>query len=337
MNNSSVVYRSIVTSKFRTEKMLNFYQSLGTGEDKNTMYVTFGRAEPWADNENDPGFAPPYPVDDVQGIEDMWSHMMGSVKVYKSMLDSIVPRKDWGDVRYPNPRNFQIGEIVVANNAPYNRTDAGAGWMVYRCVDIPDTGTCSIYDILNKTECLKLGGKWTSSVESMRPPAGTRDTEESKDLINMGDGYLWEYLYEIPPDVSINRCTNEYIVVPWPDEVEADPTRWGYHNNLTWQQNDFGIIYRVKANTIRFKAFLDSVYFPEFSLPGNKGFRQLSIISNPLEAKAKPNDPNVKCEKEYYEVIDMDRHSGEMIYMENRPPVIRAMDQTEELNIIFEF
>ncbi|MFP9202534.1 hypothetical protein ACLI2R_15470, partial [Enterococcus faecalis] len=112
---------------------------------------------------------------------------------------------------------------------------------------------------------------------------------------------------------------------------------WGYEDNLTWQQDDFGLIYRVKANTIRFKAYLDSVYFPEAALPGNKGFRQISIITNPLEAKAHPNDPNVKAEKDYYDPEDLMRHSGEMIYMENRPPIIMAMDQTEEINILFTF
>lgn len=334
MNNSSVIYRAIVTSKFRTKKMQNFYQTVGDGADQNTLYVTFGRSKPWAANENDPGFAPPYPIDDTEGEVDMWTNMLGSVKVYKSMLDAITPRKDWGDIEYPNPKNFQIGEIVVTNSAPYNRTNIGSGWMVYRCIDIPSVGTCSITDFTDKVECIKLGGTWTASSESLYPPSGRGDTEGR---VDMKDGYLWEYLYEIPPDVSINRCTNEYIVVPWPDEVEADPTRWGYQNNLTWQQDDYGIIYRVKANTVRFKAYLDSVYFPEASLPGNDGFRQIAVIENPLETKVHPNDPNVKCIKEYYNVINMERHSGEMIYMENRPPIVRAMDQTEEVNIIFTF
>lgn len=338
MNDSSVIYRSIVTSKFRTEKMQNFYQAIGDGPDKNTLYITFGRSTPWSDNESEVGFAPPYPIDDVEGVVDMWTNMMGSVKVAPSMLDAIVPRKDWGDIRYPNPRTFQIGEIVVVNSAPYNATEVGAGWLVYRCLDIPDAGVCSISAIKEKGECIKLGGKWTSSAESAYPPRGRGDAEKDDDrIVNMGDGYIWEYLYEIPPDVSINRCTNEYIVVPWPEEVAEDPQRWGYHNNLTWQQDDHGIIFRVKAYTIRFKAYFDSVYFPEAALPGNKGFRQIAVIVNPLEAKSKPNDPNVKAEKEYYIPIDLMRHSGEMIYMENRPPIIMAMDQTEEINIIFEF
>ncbi|WBF82551.1 baseplate wedge subunit [Escherichia phage a15] len=28
---------------------------------------------------------------------------------------------------------------------------------------------------------------------------------------------------------------------------------------------------------------------------------------------------------------------GSLIYMENRPPIIMAMDQTEEINILFTF
>lgn len=336
MNDSSVIYRSIVTSKFRTEKMLNFYESIGDEDKDNTIYITFGRSTPWSENESEVGFAPPYPVDNTQGVEDMWTNMMGSVKVAPSMLDAIIPRKDWGDIRYPNPRNFAIGEIVVVNSAPYNATEVGAGWLVYRCIDIPDSGRCSISTIKNKEECIKLGGKWTSNIQSSTPPKGRGDSI-SENTIDTLDGYLWEYLYEIPPDVSINRCTNEYIVVPWPEEVEADPTRWGYNNNLEWQHDDYGIVYRVKAYTVRFKAYFDSVYFPEAALPGNKGFRQISVITNPLEAKSIPSEPNKKAKNLWYSPIDLERQSGEMIYMENRPPIIMSMDQTEEINIIFEF
>ena len=88
MLSSSVVYRGIITSKFRTEKMYNFYQMVGDSPDQNTIFVTFGRSEPWAANESDPGFAPPYPNDTTEGVVDMWTNMMGSVKVDKSLLDA---------------------------------------------------------------------------------------------------------------------------------------------------------------------------------------------------------------------------------------------------------
>lgn len=334
MNDSSMVYRAIITSKFRTEKMLNFYNLVGDTALQNTIYLTFGRDTPWSPLENDPGFAPPYPVDNVNGVEDVWTNILGSVKIQKSYLDAVIPRRDWGDIRYPNSRTFVVGDIVVSNTMPTNRVPGAEGWMVYRVVDVPSDGVCSISQIANKVECKKLGGKWTPSVQSSVPPSGRGDTEG---MVDMGDGYLWEYLYEIPPDVSINRCTNEYIVVPWPDEIKADPKRWGYQNNLSWQQNDFGLIFRIRATMIRFKAYLDSVYFPEASVLGNKGFRQLSLIMNPLERKALPTAPNVKAIKGNYGKTGLERHSGEMVYIENRQPVIRAMDQTEEVSIIFDF
>lgn len=332
--NSSVIYRSIITAKFRTEKMYTFYKTVNDDADGTTLYVSFGKGDAWADNESAVGFAPPYPADDTDSVVDVWSNMMGAVKIPYSMLDCVIPRRDWGDSNYANSNSFSIGDIVVSNSGSYNKTDSSSGWLVYKCVDIPSEGVCSIADITDKNECITIGGTWTASTQSTVTPHGTGDTNGNVDT---GDGYLWEYLYEIPADVSINKCTNEYIVVPWPDQIEQDPASWGYANNLTWQQDDYGLIYRIKANMVRFTAYLDSINFPQFSLPGNKGFRQLSIITNPLEAKVNASDPNVKCLNSSYIATNMFRQSGEMIYIENRQPVIRAMDQTEQVAVVFEF
>lgn len=332
----SEIYRTIITSKFRTEKLLSFYEMVGDTDRQTTLYIGFGRSLPWADNEKDNGFAPPYPSDTVEGYADMWTNMIGAMKVSKSLVDPVIPRKDWGDARYPSPRTFLIGDIVVTNNAPYNMTDVGEGWKVYRVVDVPQTGSCSITGIFEKDECSKLGGKWTPNYLSVAPPRGRGDGEKGG-LVDMGDGYLWEYLYTIPPDVSINRCTNEYIVVPTPDELTADFIRWGYEDNLSWQANDANLVYRLRVVTLRFRAYMDSVYFPEASWPGNDGFRQICVVINPLEKKERPNAPNVKATKNYYRVSQLERNSGEMIYMENRPPITRSTDQTEQIDLIFSF
>ena len=88
---------------------------------------------------------------------------------------------------------------------------------------------------------------------------------------------------------------------------------------------------KIKAITLRFRAYMDSVYFPETALPGNGGFRQISLVLNPLE------DDLSYAKKESYKIKELELHSGEMIYTENRPPIIRSLDQTEEVNILFEF
>lgn len=324
-------YRAIVTSKFRTKNLLNFYNMVGDEPTKNTIYATFGRDTPWSANETDPGFAPPYPNDSIDGIVDMWTRMLGLVKIDKSLLDAVIPRKDWGDIRYDNPKTFFIDDIVVVNSAAYNRTDSSLGWMVYRCVDVPNIGSCSIDGITGKVECIQIGGKWTATHESVEPPRGTAMS------IDMGDGYLWEYLYTIPADVSINRCTNEHIVVPFDDELRDDPARWGYENTILWYPEQVDLIYRVKVNTLRFRAYMDSIYFPEASLPGNTGFRQMSIIINPLLKKSTPSAADVKATGVAYKPNELEKGSGEEIYMENRQPITRALDQTEEINIIFSF
>ncbi|MGL4522761.1 MAG: baseplate wedge subunit [Bacilli bacterium] len=329
------IYRAIITSKFKTQNLLHFHNMVGDTVSpvvgKNNVYLSFGRQQQWADNETDVGFAPPYPIDTSDGVVDVWTNMIGVVKIKKEFFEAVIPRRDYGDVRYDRPRSFHIGDIIVVNSAPYNRTEPGKGMIVYRCVDIPDDGSCSISTIDNKIECLKLGGVWEPTITSTFPPIGTGDA------IDMKDGYFWEYLYTIPADVSINSVTNEFIIVPFPEEIQEDPKRWGMEEILQSDPDRYDVIYRVKCNTLRFKAYLDSLYFPESALPGNKGFRQMSIILNPLEAKPLQSSPDVQAAKDNYKLKELEKHTGEMIYIENRQPIIRASDQVEEVSIFFDF
>jgi hypothetical protein len=331
----TTIYRSIITSKFRTQNLMHFYNLVGDTVSptvtENQVYLSFGKGTEWATNENDPGFAPPYPMDNSDGVVDVWSNMMGIVKIKKEYFDAVIPRRDWGDIRYPRPRSFYIGDIIVVNSAPFNVTEPGKGMMVYRCVDIPELGDCSISTIDNKVQCLRLGGIWEPENDSFEPPRGHGDA------IDMQDGYLWEYLYTIPADVSINRVTNEYIVVPLPDEVNRDPERWGLEHVIQSDMNSDELVFRVSCNTLRFRAYLDSIHFPAQSLPGNTGFRQMSIIINPLLKRKETDSPDVVATDDNYKPEQLEKHSGEMIYIENRQPIIRSLDQVEEVSIIFEF
>ncbi|ALY07197.1 baseplate wedge subunit [Vibrio phage vB_VmeM-32] len=326
----TIIYRSRITSSFRTENMLNFYSMVGDDSDLNSYYVTFGRDESWSDNEFDPNFAPPYPDDNVAGQADMWTRMLGAVKVPKEMLKPVFSRRDWGNASQPNPFTFKIGDIVVVNSAPYNRTSLGDGWLIYKCVDVPNDGLCSITSLINKKDCMEQGGVWTPSILSILPRG-------KSDAVDMEDGYLWEYLYTIPTDVAINECTKDYIIVPTPDELLNDKKKWGYDNVLEWYPNRYDLPHRMNCNTLRFRAFMDSIYFPSASKIGNNGFRQISVLKNPLERKNHPSDDDVKLTKGNVLPSEIETHSGEMIYMENRQPIIRALDQTEEINIVFQF
>lgn len=331
--NQQIFYRAVITSHFRTKNLVNFYESIGDEEGQTSLYLTFGMSSKWSDREEDVGFAPPFPNDDLSGVSTVWENIDGILKVDKSLIDPVIPRRDWGDINYANPRTFRIGDIVVTNTATYNQTEDVGGWGVYRVIDVPDAGGCSIEDFTDKQTCLDVGGIWTPSYESDKAPSGMGNAEK------MGvyqDGYVWEYLYTIPSDVAINRCTNELIVVPTPNELRDNPQKWGYKSNLTGEHEEYDLIYRAKVVSLRFRAWLDSIYFPESALPQNKGFRQLSLIMNPLLAKEHVYDNNVIARGETYTRDDLLKHSGEMLYIENRPPIYRSLDQVEQLNIIFE-
>ncbi len=331
----SDIYRSRITSRFRTKNLLNFRNSVGDDSDSNRLYLAFGRTEPWSDNENEVGFAPPYPSDDSEGYLDIWNRLIGAGKVKQSALDAVIPRKDWGDIRQNDPFRFYIGDIICTNTIDnVNVTERGEGIMVYRCIDVPDTGECSISSITEKDECMKLGGTW-NAIQS--PGANVNIPFGQGDAIDTKDGYVWEYLYTIPAEAVINRVTNEYIVVPFPDEALNNPEAWRITNSIYWNPGNNDIIYRTKCTQLRFKVFLDSIDFPEASKPGNTGFRQISIIVNPLESKDDDSDPDVDATDDVYLKKDLLHSSGEIMYIENRTPIIRSYDQVEEINIIFDF
>jgi len=306
---------------------------MGDGQDQNTLYLAFGMSEKWSDREEDVGFAPPYPMDDNEGISTVWQNIEGILRVDKNLIDPVIPRRDWGDTKYSDPTIFRIGDIIVTNTARFNKTEDIGGWVVYRCIDVPEEGACSIDEFTDKETCINVGGVWTPSRHSIFPPSGRGDAE------SMGvypDGYVWEYLYTIPTDVAVDRCTNELLVVPTPSELRENPSRWGYQDRITYEHEEYDLIYRVKVVSLRFRAYLDAIYFPESALPSNKGFRQISLILNPLEAKKTPQDKNVRAKGETYTKSQLLRSSGEMIYIENRPPIYRSLDQEEQINIIFE-
>lgn len=332
---NEMTYRVLETTGLRTSKLMNYVENIGDGVNNTTLYLTFGRNQPWSPRENEPNYVPPYPTESLEYLSTVWRDIMGFLKIRKEWIDAVYPRKDWGDVEFADSRTFNIGDIVVANTNPNNRTDDEVGWTVYKLIDVPDEGACSIDGIYDKGECMLEGGIWTPSYESTKPPSGRGDAER---LGTFGDGYVWEYLYTIPLDVAVNRCTKEYIVVPLPSLLKANPERWGFEDNISQRHDDYDLIYKMKVTKLMFKAYLDSVYFPETALPNkNNSFRQVSIIQDPLLVKSSKFNKDRKATGNYYKPSDIMRGTGQVQLIQNSGPIKRSLDQTEEITIIFDF
>ena len=335
----AVVYRGIVSSFYRTNNLLNFYSNTIQSNDdvEASLYLIVGRKESWATNENDVGFAPPYPYDEPAGYADVWNRALGFVKIKESNTVAIYPRRDWGDPTLNN--TFQIGDIVCTNTAEYNHSNGSgvdAGVMVYKCVDIPNQGNCSIDNIeLNdgadaKETCIGLGGSWLT--------APAFDIPTGKGLaITTTDEYTWEYMYTIPPAYVITDVTDDYIPVPFPDDVNVKPKEWGLENTISENMDQDRTIYNMKTNLLRFKIPLSVAQFPELADQNGDGFRQLSIVYNPGEVITEYNAPFVSAEEDFYLPDELQFNSGEIIYMENRQPIYKSTYQEELITITFSF
>ncbi|ALP47008.1 baseplate wedge subunit [Vibrio phage phi-Grn1] len=337
------IYRSTITTEYRVNNLMNFYENVGDDDDKNTIYLMFGRNEPWSDREDEINFAPPYPNDSPDGKADVWARALGLIKIPKSQLRPVIPRKDWGDPDLNDSLRFTFGDIVTVNTMSINsHPSALNGYMVYRCVDIPETdpnntnirGTCSISTVTNKNDCVAVGGEWnapSSPGNQENIPHGTGNAIET------GDGYVWEYLYTIPPNEVLTNVTKEYIVCPFPNDIIENRVAWGLDQNIVFNENYDETIFNVGAVQLRFRAKLAGSDFIHLFGPGNNGYRQISLVQNPLLIRQDGDTEDTKATEVRYDPHEIQAGTGQIIYMENRQPIRKTLDQVEEFNLIYNF
>ncbi len=337
------IYRSTITTEYRVNNLMNFYDHIGDDSENNTIYLMFGRNTPWSDREDEINFAPPYPDDSADGKADVWARSLGMIKIPKSQLRPVLARKDWGDPDLNDSLRFTFGDIVTVNTMSINaHPSALNGYMVYRCVDIPETdannanirGTCSIPTITNKSDCVAVGGDWhapSSPGNQENIPHGTGNA------IDTNDGYVWEYMYTIPPSEVLTNVTREYIVCPFPDEVIADREAWGLGQNIIFNADTDETIFSIGAVNLRFRAKLSGSDFVHLFGPGNQGYRQISMVQNPLLIREDGATTDIKATANLYNPHEIQEGTGQVIYMENRQPIRKTLDQVEEFNLIYTF
>ncbi|URC15360.1 baseplate wedge subunit [Paraglaciecola Antarctic GD virus 1] len=323
------VFRSLVTSEFRTDNLLNFYRRVGDSPNDNSLYLMFGKNTSWSANEDLPSFTPPLPNDSKAGQAQVWQNALGFSKIPRTDLVPSIPRNDWesGEI-------YSTGSIVITNSISTNLPSiAPNGYPVFKCIKQPDDvgeGTCSISPETYNTKslCLNNGGAWTSQAATALP-------EGSGSSIDGGDGYLWQYLYTIPASQISSNTSNDFIPVPTPEELELDPVQYGLQD-VSSLDDQFRLIYEVKCTTLIFTDRLGSEILGRLGV-SSETYRQISLIINPLLVKEFIVNPDVKAFEEFYLSEDIISEAGEMIYMENRQPITKTVGQAEELRIVMTF
>ncbi len=353
----AAIYRPLVTPEYST-LMVNEIRRF-TDE---SCYLTIGHPQPWSLNEETDEFYPPLPINDNNYKHQFAHDIIGYIRIAKENTRLVIDRRDW-----EYGQSYSEGEIVVVydfvvTSDDYNSdTDitASSGFLVYRCTSVPASasgGTCTLPidsnyngDDIDKATCELNDGLWVGGPVTS-PPNTYSANEETI------DGYTWEYLYTIPPIEVANFCTKEYIVVPSEDELLNNLEYWSREKISTTRFDQARMCYSIGAKKLMIKTVLADDYFRDM-LNAESSYRQIGIVFKPYTFElAAPcgnkspwygvsghcslfgwkiiAEPATQATYSSYEILP---NSGELLYMENRAPIIRAFNEINDIRIVFGF
>lgn len=210
---------AIVTTQFRVVNAENFKRDVV--DPDNSVYVFIGKSDAWSDSvdvtvDSDP----PSPTDNPRDSSETYKNLIAGKLITANDVVHVVPRYDWTS-----------GNAYVA----WDDTDS----------DITIKQFYVITDERKVFKCIKVG-----------PGASTVKPSASQVApFQLGDGYVWKYMYTLAILDAEKFLTNFYIPVktvtytgsdPQTDLSEADYAQWLNQNQSTTDLK--GKIYNIKVD-----------------------------------------------------------------------------------------
>ena len=224
---------AIVTDQFRILNANNFVETIDNsansyyvvvGLANPTLNVGFGRTTAWNTNT-------PNPIDNFNYINHVGDVQIFGKKVTSANVRRLITRRNWTQgTRYEMYRH----DYSVTSPSPVTNSTR-----LY----------ASSYYVMNKNFdvyiCLDNGssGISTTGNASQDEPLFT-DLEPSR-AGESGDGYIWKYLFTVPPSDIIKFDSTEYISVPgdWPTSTETQIQSVRENGDSTINNNQIKKVY----------------------------------------------------------------------------------------------
>lgn len=285
---------SILKFPISVNNALNFIERYNGDESpvEDFLYVGIGKETAWADDNN-----PPTPSDTIDEMRSFWDSLIGVQKVDITDIVAAKQRIDWSS----GNEYFLLNESSTA---------AYAG---------------DFYILNSQNQVFKVYDKDTGGPVTSNEPVFDPDVSTDP-IIDTGDGYKWEFLYDIPTDDVSEINTDDWMIVNWD------------HNETQWQR-DYGDPDAVRTLGARY--CIIKIQLTDDKLPVDVEYRQIGILSNPLaNTSGEPlfTDP-VGLLATYNSPAEDDivKYSGDLIYLENRTPIIRSSGQSETVKVLLKF
>ena len=192
---------AIVTDQFRILNANNFVESVESANNSyyvflglpNAEAVGYGRSDNWDENT-------PAPVDSFSSNKHAGDTIIFGKKITSANIRRIVRRLDWtSGTRYEIYRN----DYSAANTSPLTSASRlySANYFVMN----------SDYRVYIWIENGSSGSNPKGNVSQDEPTF--TDLEPSR-AGESGDGYIWKYLFTVPPSDIIKFDSTEYVTVP---------------------------------------------------------------------------------------------------------------------------
>ena len=192
---------AIVTDQFRILNANNFVESVESANNSyyvflglpNAEAVGYGRSDNWDENT-------PAPVDSFSSNKHAGDTIIFGKKITSANIRRIVRRLDWtSGTRYEIYRNDYSAE----NTSPLTSASRlyssnyfvmNSDYRVYICIENGSSGSLP-----------------TGNVSQDEPTFTDLEPSRAGDS---GDGYIWKYLFTVPPSDIIKFDSTEYVTVP---------------------------------------------------------------------------------------------------------------------------
>lgn len=223
---------------------------------------------------------PPIPTTDLNAQAALWNDIIGAHRIQTNDITLAVPRINW-------TLGATYTVLDPASQNPWSASTyvLASNNYVYNCV---------------------AQGPGTVTTE----PTGTGQN------VDYGDGYRWDFLYDLSTYAATNLLTTNWLPVNWGPTVSALQASSGDVN---------------AADTLNAKYVLLYAKILDTDLPVNVQYRKLAVVDNPL------NSVGQKATLNNYLPVDLTLNSGRMIYTEHRPPITRNAGQFEIIRLTLEF
>ena len=228
---------AIVTDQFRILNANNFVETI---EDSTNSYyvvvglvnpttpiVGFGRSEEWNTNQ-------PNPLDNFNYSNHVGDTMTFGKKVTTDNVRRLITRRDWSQgtkyEMYRHDYSLKNPSPITGSSRLYDSSYyvMNQNFDVYVCIDNGSTGIL------------------TTGNASQDEPVFT-DLEPSR-AGESGDGYIWKYLFTVPPNDIIKFDSTEYISVPsnWPTATTTQIQSVRENGDSTINNNQIRKVYIEK-------------------------------------------------------------------------------------------